>query len=248
MCTIIVTIRTVLWYVMSLTATLLILVSLFTDRWLIGTFSTTSLTNADTFVNSVSGIANDIRGGDFAAITQPHVGLFLYCKVPEGKKFFEGECIPNMESIQTLFTDLDDRKYPHTWRGAVLVFIIGLALMLLTDVFALLTVCCRQCLCCSVFTCCGSIQSFASMMFILGLVAYPAGWGSEIVSDTYCAGQSQPFMLGPNCSIGVAYWLAVAGTLCTVFSSSLAIWAYKSTKSVRSEMRQEDGERCICIP
>lgn len=84
---------------------------------------------ADTFVNSMSGIANDLSGGDWTALSNPHVGLFLHCKVPEGKKFFEGECIPNMESIQTLFTDLDDRKYPHTWRGAVLVFIIGLALM-----------------------------------------------------------------------------------------------------------------------
>ena len=34
MCTLIVTIRTVLWYVMSLAGTLLILVACFTDRWL----------------------------------------------------------------------------------------------------------------------------------------------------------------------------------------------------------------------
>eukprot|EP00095_Tigriopus_kingsejongensis_P009664 maker-scaffold1197_size55989-snap-gene-0.11 protein:Tk09664 transcript:maker-scaffold1197_size55989-snap-gene-0.11-mRNA-1 annotation:"lipoma hmgic fusion partner-like 2 protein" len=234
MCTIIVTIRTVLWLVMSLTATLLILVSLFTDRWLEGHYSNSNLANADTIANTVSGIANGFSEGNFADISHPHVGLFLKCKVPEGKKFFEGECIPDVASIQTLFTDLDDSKYPHTWRGAVLVFVMGLALMLLTDIFALLTICCRQCFCCSIFTCCGSIQSFASILFILGLVAYPAGWGSAIISNTYCAGQSAPFMLGDRCSIGVAYWLAVAGTVCTIFASSLAVWAYKSTKSARS--------------
>ena len=44
-----------------------------------------------------------------------------------------------------------------------------------------MTLCCRRCLCCSVFTFCGSIQSFAGLLFVLGLVAFPAGWGSDIV-------------------------------------------------------------------
>ena len=86
----------------------------------------------------------------------------------ESKPFFEGECIPNLDTVKSLFTDLDDTKYPHAWRGAVVCFVFGLALMILTDLFALLTVCCRSCICCSVFTICGSIQSFASILFTLG--------------------------------------------------------------------------------
>ena len=42
MCTIIVTIRAVLWYVTSLVGTLLILVALFTNRWIHGQISTTN--------------------------------------------------------------------------------------------------------------------------------------------------------------------------------------------------------------
>ena len=53
----------------------------------------------------------------------------------------------------------------------------------ISDVFALLTVCCRSCICCSVFTVCGSIQTFAWILFALGLVAYPAGWGSAVVNQ-----------------------------------------------------------------
>ena len=45
------------------------------------------------------------------------------------------------------------------------------------------TICCRHCICCSVFTICGSLQSFATILFTLGLVAYPAGWGSKAVAD-----------------------------------------------------------------
>ncbi len=55
----------------------------------------------------------------------------------------------------------------------------------ITDLFALLTICCRRCICCSVFTICGSVQSFAGLLFTLGLVAYPAGWGSQVIS-TVC--------------------------------------------------------------
>ena len=145
--------------------------------------------------------------------------------------FFEGECIPDWASIESLYTDLDDSKYPHAWRGAVVCFIFGLALMIITDLFALLTVCCRRCICCSVFTICGSLQSFAGILFTLGLIAYPAGWGSQIVKDNYCAGSSDAFMLGQACGIGMAFWLAVGGTVCTVLASSLAIWAYQSTRS-----------------
>ena len=77
-----------------------------------------------------------------------------------------------MKTIETLFTDLDDTKYPHAWRGAVICFVFGLGLMVLTDLFALLTVCCRRCICCSVFTICGSIQSFASILFTLGKLVF----------------------------------------------------------------------------
>merc|ERR1711937_444287 len=45
MCTIIVTIRTVLWAVMTIAGSLMILVSLFTDRWLIGKASPDSVAN-----------------------------------------------------------------------------------------------------------------------------------------------------------------------------------------------------------
>ena len=69
MCTIIVTIRSVLWAVMTIAGTLMILVSLFTNRWLIGSQQIQAFGN-------FPGINNfDDRKA---------VGLFLDCLKPEG--------------------------------------------------------------------------------------------------------------------------------------------------------------------
>ena len=156
--------------------------------------------------------------------------LYVPFQETDQQKIFEGECFPSVEELKLIFMDLDDAKYPHAWRGAVLLFGLGLALMVITDLFALLTACCRSCICCSVFTICGSLQTFAGIFFALGLLAYPAGWGSQTVKNA-CADGSEPFVLGANCDIGVAFWIAVAGTVCTLLASSLAIFAYQSTRS-----------------
>jgi len=248
MCTIIVTIRSVLWYVMSLAGTLMILVALFTNRWLDGTYTASSLGSARNVEKTLTNVFDAVSKGDVNQLQTDSVGLFIECTQPTGQKFFEGECIPDPNDLKTLFTELNEDQYPHAWRGAIIAFVLGLGLMVITDLFALLTICCRRCVCCSVFTVCGSVQSFAGMLFVIGLVAYPAGWGHEYIKTQYCGGESMPFVSGSKCSIGVAYWLAVAGTVATCISSSLAIWAYQSTKSMRCETRQDEGERCICLP
>jgi len=248
MCTIICTVRTVLWYVMSIAGTLMILIALFTNTWLEGQIGTTNLLNsASGFLDTVSDVGNQLSKGNIGEVTLRKIGLFKDCTQIESKPFFEGECIPNLDTVKSLFTDLDDTNYPHAWRGAVVCFVFGLALMILTDLFALLTVCCRSCICCSVFTICGSIQSFASILFTLGLIAYPAGWGNNMVKNEYCSGESNAFVLGEKCSIGMAFWIAVAGTVCTVLASSLAIWAYQSTRSSKCEQAKDEGEHCICL-
>ena len=157
MCTVIVTIRSVLWYVMSLAGTLMILVALFTNKWLEGSIGATNFISSENIIDTASDLATKVTDGDFQNLAERDIGLFTKCTVPEGTKFFEGECIPDLDYIKTLFTDLNDDKYPHAWRGAVICFVLGLGLMVVTDVFALLTLCCRSCLCCSVFTFCGSI-------------------------------------------------------------------------------------------
>ena len=88
MCTIIVTIRTVLWAVMTIAGSLMILVSLFTDRWLIGSAS------PENIVTSVlNGAATDVIEGGVTDIFNGRApedmfvrGIFLECVKPEGAR------------------------------------------------------------------------------------------------------------------------------------------------------------------
>ena len=84
MCTIIVTIRSVLWAVMTIAGSLMILVSLFTDRWLIGGFQvpTNSQSISNLAINALDKF-NDFTHG--RKVDEKIVaGIFLDCIKPEG--------------------------------------------------------------------------------------------------------------------------------------------------------------------
>jgi len=224
----------------------MVLIALFTDRWLDRSLWIKNPTDLAELGKNVGDLVTSIKQGEMFDMTTPHIGLFTDCTTPDGA-FFEGECVPNLDDIETIFTNWDGEIYPHAWRGAILCFTLGLFVCVVTDLFALLTICCRSCICCSVFTICGTLQSFASILFTLGMLAYAAGWGSEQVAEKYCGKNSHPFVLGDSCKLGDAFWLALAGTVCTVLASSLAIWAYQSTRSNKAEELQSQGDRCICL-
>lgn len=125
---------------MSLAGTLMILVALFTNKWLVGTVGSTNLLSTDGIIDATTDVFNTVADGNIADPLRRDIGLFIKCTVPEGQKLFEGECIPNLDNIETLFTDLDDQKYPHAWRGAVICFLLGLALMVITGILIIVTV------------------------------------------------------------------------------------------------------------
>lgn len=226
MCTVIVTIRSVLWSVMTIAASLMILVSIFTNQWLIGTSS------VGTFGSPPS---MGLFGGENICQQLGESSLML----------FEGECVPDLDQLQEQLLSEQETVLPHAWKGGIACFVVGLGIMVLTVVFSLVTPCLRHCCCCSLFTLSGSLQSFAAVLFTMGLLAYPAGWSAPEV-QRMCH-DSNSFVLG-HCKLGGAYWMAVAGTVCTFLASSLTVFAYKSTKSHKTMYRRQDGERVICVP
>ena len=49
--------------------------------------------------NIFTGIENAVNDGSAEELLHNDVGLFLNCKVPQGQKFFEGECHRNIKNI-----------------------------------------------------------------------------------------------------------------------------------------------------
>lgn len=224
MCTIIVTIRSVLWAVMTLSAALMILVSMLTSQWLEGPgLLPTASSSLGLF------------GGPSACRPLAESSLML----------FEGECIPDLDVLRKELLSEEEGVIPHAWKGGIACLTAGLLVLLLTVLLSLLSPCWRHCCCCSTFTLSGSLQSFSAVLFTLGLLAYPAGWGGQQVQDI--CGASGSFVLG-SCKIGGAYWMAVAGTVCTFLASSLSVFAYRSTRSHKTQYRRQEGETFICVP
>ena len=69
---------------------------------------------------------------------------------------------------------------------------------------------------------CGSVQMFAAVLFSIGLLAYPAGWGSEVIKQL-CGPQADAFILG-SCQVSngvlLGYWVLFLSIL-RLFSTSL---------------------------
>lgn len=248
MCTIIVSVRSVLWAVMTIAASLMVLLSIFSDRWLVGDFTTVPRSGAEVEAMVKDAFNKFEQFADGRPVdTTRSLGLFLRCKKASGDQMglFIGECLPNLYTLEEEFYSADDTVFPHAWKGAVLCFATGLAIMVMTVALSLVTPCLRYCCCCSIFTLLGVIQSFSAVLFTLGLLAYPAGWGSDQVRQI--CGPSDSFVLG-HCKLGGAFWMAVAGTVCTFLASSLTVFAYKSTKSHKTLYRRQDGDMVICVP
>ena len=120
MCTVIVTIRAVLWYVTSLVGTLLILVSLFSDRWMVGTPSLSNVSSGGEKTSNGLELDNCVE-----EITDTYSGkAYLYHRtlrigISHGKMVFQENTITyldnqgnyeerSLKEVVTLFDELVD--------------------------------------------------------------------------------------------------------------------------------------------
>ena len=100
-----------------------------------------------------------------------------------------------------------------------------------------------------------TIMVFLGLFLLVGLVLWPAGWGKDNkIFVNYCYGgkieddnEPSAFKLG-GCSLGWAFYSALAGTvlvfLCAIFSGQ----AEKSTSSDKVQDEIWKGKKFICLP
>ena len=87
------------------------------------------------------------------------------------------------------------------------------------------------------------------LFLVIGLVLYPAGWGSDRVKDLCSSkGSEKPGAFVMNsCSFGWAFYAALGGTILTCLCSLLSAQAEKSTSSDKVQDEIHDGKVLICL-
>lgn len=85
----------------------------------------------------------------------------------------------------------------------------------------------------------------AGLFLILGLMLYPAGWGSEKV-QLYCGHDAAPYRTG-LCSMGWAFYTAMGGTVLTFICAVFSAQAEIATSSDKVQEEIEEGKSLICL-
>jgi len=172
----------------------------------------------------------------------PTLGIYNRCtKIHDIDHVFTDSCAPYI----TGGFSMDTNDFPHFWKAALVFLSIGLALMVFTVVTSLLGCCIRAIARKSIFTISGTVQAVAGLFFILGLLMYPAGWGTRRV-QLVCGERTDAFTIG-DCTLGWAFYLAVGSTLVTFLCSVLSVQAEISTSSDKVQDEILDGKNLICL-
>jgi len=171
----------------------------------------------------------------------PTLGIYNRCtKVHNVEQLFTDSCAPFVTGFS-----MSSDEFPNTWKAALIFFAFGVALMVFTVVTSTIGCCIRSIKKKSIFTISGTVQAIAGLLFVLGLVLYPAGWSSRRV-HMVCGDQSDLYTIG-ECTLGWAFYVAIGGTLATFVCSMLSIQAEVSTSSDKVQDEILEGKNLICL-
>lgn len=219
MCYIIITGGSLIWFLLTLIADMLIASAIVTPKWLIGpaayTFAVTSQSLQHENVTKSTAISETpITTTTTTAVRYPSVGIYTRCKAMKDIGF---HCGPfDLDGFAT-----DSSIYPTAWKASMFFISLGFVLLTLTVLCTLIS-CCRQ----SVFgksihnmTACAQVIAgklhlhniykfmlICVFLFIQGisvmlaLFLHPVGWSAARV-QLLCGPDAEPFYAA-GCSIG----------------------------------------------
>ncbi|KAI4467561.1 lipoma hmgic fusion partner-like protein [Holotrichia oblita] len=222
---IIITLRSLLWILTSLIATLLMVSSLLSPHWLIGTTQTITV--------------NDVENLTYT----PTIGVYAKCGKPLRESDSRSSSCVTL-AVRGLATE--SSIFPNLWKASTVFITIGLIIMSMTVMNSLASCCFQSIFRKSIFTVSGATQAVAGIFYILGIMLYPMGWGVPKVQHL-CGRDASPFYPG-NCSIGSGLYTAVLATVLTLVSACISLYAEKSTSSDKVQDHISEGQTLICLP
>ncbi|CAK6950689.1 LHFPL tetraspan subfamily member 2a protein-like [Scomber scombrus] len=215
MCHVIVTCRSMLWTLLSIVVAFAELIAFMSPDWLLGSPRT------DTSVS------REYR---------PSLGLYSRC-LHIGTWGRGVSCGPYASSFGEVASGF--------WQAAMLFLAAGTLLLGVVACMSIFTLCFQSILKKSIFNICGLLQAIAGLLLMVGLMLYPAGWGSEKVIS-YCGSEALPFRPA-LCSLGWAFYAAIGGTLASFLCAVLSAQAEIATSSDKVQEEIEEGKSLICL-
>ncbi|XP_037114462.1 LHFPL tetraspan subfamily member 2a protein-like [Syngnathus acus] len=216
MCHVIVTCRSMLWTLLSIVTAFAELIAFMSPDWLLG------FPRSDSHVNS-----SEYR---------PSLGLYARC-LRLDTRGGGVSCGPYAGSFAEVASGF--------WQAAMLFLAAGILVLTVVACVSIFSMCFQSILGKSIFNICGLMQAIAGLLLLVGLMLYPAGWGSEKVIS-YCGDEASPFRPA-LCSLGWAFYAAIGGTLATFLCAVLSAQAEIATSSDKVQEEIDEGKSLICV-
>ncbi|KAM9821345.1 LHFPL tetraspan subfamily member 2a protein-like [Syngnathus typhle] len=216
MCHVIVTCRSMLWTLLSIVTAFAELIAFMSPDWLLG------------FPRSDSdGNSSEYR---------PSLGLYARC-LRLDTRGGGVSCGPYAGSFAEVASGF--------WQAAMLFLAAGILVLTVVACVSIFSMCFQSILRKSIFNICGLMQAIAGLLLLVGLMLYPAGWGSEKVIS-YCGAEASPFRPA-LCSLGWAFYAAIGGTLATFLCAVLSAQAEIATSGDKVQEEIDEGKSLICV-
>ncbi|XP_049434086.1 LHFPL tetraspan subfamily member 2a protein-like [Epinephelus fuscoguttatus] len=219
MCHVIVTCRSMLWTLLSIVVAFAELIAFMSPDWLLGSPR-----------SSESG--EGVDSGEY----RPSLGLYSRC-LRVGSRGIGVSCGPYAGTFGEVASGF--------WQGAMLFLAAGMLVLGGVACISIFSLCFQSILKKSIFNICGLLQAIGGLLLMVGLMLYPAGWGSEKVMG-YCGPEALPFRPA-ECSLGWAFYTAIGGTLGSFLCAVLSAQAEIATSSDKVQEEIEEGKSLICL-
>ncbi|XP_067279357.1 LHFPL tetraspan subfamily member 2a protein [Pseudorasbora parva] len=221
MCHVIVTCRSMLWTLLSIVAAFGELIAFMSTDWLVG------------FPRTPDAMFSP--HGATAEAYRPTLGLYGRCIRLQLRR--GALCGPYAASFAEIASGF--------WQAAAIFLAAGILLLCAVAFISVFTMCFQSIMKKSIFNVCGLLQAIAGLFLILGLMLYPAGWGSA-KAQLYCGPDASAYKLG-LCSMGWAFYTALGGTVLTFICAVFSAQAEIATSSDKVQEEIEEGKSLICL-
>ncbi|XP_013858058.1 lipoma HMGIC fusion partner-like 2 protein [Austrofundulus limnaeus] len=225
MCHVIVTCRSMLWTLFSIVVAFAELVAFMSPDWLLGSPR-----------SDPSGSTVRSNGEVNLMEYRPSLGLYSRC-LRIGPGSVGVSCGPYAGTFGEVASGF--------WQGAMLFLAAGTLVLGCVACISIFSLCFQSIKKKSIFNICGLLQAIAGLLLMVGLMLYPAGWGSVRVIY-FCGSEASPFR-PDQCSLGWAFYAAIGGTLATFLCSVLSAQAEIATSSDKVQEEIEEGKNLICL-